>query len=104
MKVNYSLSRDYEKLFTLIHTNLIVCFVDYSTSSGRKLRDVAKIRYDKDREHISVGARGIGYIEAFAFNGRNLKEDFIFQCKVTNLEYIIPNTSVSSLNGSCDCV
>ena len=110
MKVNYSLSRDYEKLFSLIQTNLIICFVDYSTSSGIKLRDVAKIKYDKEREHISVGARGISYIEAFAFDGRNLKEDFIFQCEVTNLEYVIPNSPIPSvnvnggLNGSGDCV
>lgn len=90
----YNTSKDYDKLFELIQTQRIVCFVNYekkiSDTKTVKLTDICANRLGIEDEHISIGARGIEYIHAFPFNGLTLKEDFIKQCSEYSLEFIEP--------------
>jgi len=78
MKINYPLSKDYEKLYDICINNkaIIVCFIDCY-----KTRDICK-NLISENGRINIGARGISYI--YAIN----KDDFIEQCIDRNLGFI----------------
>jgi len=92
---NYETSKDYEKLFELIQSQRVVCFVDYKINDNTIIKDVcisSPINELDKYNSINIGARGISYITAFDFKEDiSVKEDFINQCKNTNLEFIIPD-------------
>lgn len=88
---NYKTSKDYKKLFELIKTEIIVCFVNsYKNPDGTYMKDVCISNRKYDPEFISISARGISYIDAFEFDGLSIEDDFIQQCERIELEYIIP--------------
>jgi len=89
LKHNYKTSRDYDRLYELAKTQRIVCFVDYRENS--EIRDVAQTQaIEMEYGSLSVSSRGITYVSGIDFDGKTAKEDFIIQCKASNLEYIIP--------------
>jgi hypothetical protein len=81
----YNLSTNYEKLYILASSQVIVCEVDYYFSKDDKIksRDICSTRKFSDGS-IEIGSRGICYILA-----KNL-EDFCLQCKSKNLKWILP--------------
>jgi len=82
----YKTSKNYDKLFDILKSCNVVCFV----KKKQQFR-VCEAKFSKNKKHISVGTVGIGYIEAFPFKEKNLKEDFIEQCKYWDLSYIVPD-------------
>jgi hypothetical protein len=89
----YAISKDYEKLFELIKTQRVVCFVNaYGKDEDEyQLQDVCQSQVYSYDDRADIGARGIGYINAFNYGSYSVKEDFIQQCTQSNLEYIVPN-------------
>lgn len=85
---NYETSKDYELLYELIKTQRVVCFVQ---CKDYKVKDIAQSSAIFREEHINIGARGIGYVSAFDFEDKTIKEDFIEQCNFYDLEFIEPN-------------
>lgn len=81
-----NLSQDYEKLFELMQTKRIVCFVDNSVGT----QDICATMPVIDHNYYRIGARGIEYIGAFNFKGLTAKEDFFKQCKDLNLKFLNP--------------
>lgn len=87
----YQFSRDYELLWELAQRSAVVCFIDYrfrwNDKSENPCRDVAStmcLREDGMMHHISIGVRGLSYIEADTF-GR-----FAQACEDKNLEFLLP--------------
>jgi hypothetical protein len=94
----YSTSKDYDKLFELIKTQRVVCFVTYKDDIGKdghKLQDICQSSVQPSDSMIDIGARGVSHITAMAIRGRTLKEDFIRQCVDRELEFIEPNTKLT---------
>jgi len=87
LKHPYETSRDYKRLFELSKSFRIVCFVDYGDRENPP-RDVAQTQAIEHTDIISIGSRGIDYIDAFDHKGESIEEDFIAQCKKSNLEFI----------------
>lgn len=90
----YKTSRDYNKLFELIKTQRVVCFVtykEYRDKNGYKLQDVCQSQVRNSESMVDIGVRGISYISAMDFEDRNIKDDFISQCEASELEYIEPD-------------
>ncbi|MES2287657.1 MAG: hypothetical protein V4547_18320 [Bacteroidota bacterium] len=93
-----NLSKDYEKLYaTLIELGDvpgcygIPCFVDHKYKISDKdyvLRDISCARYWPDEPRISVGVRGIGHIETYHKDTKDIKTQFIEQCKYYDLEWV----------------
>ena len=88
----YNLSNDYEMLIALLEKgHEIACFVDYVTlfANGERYlsRDIAKADCGQStlshKRIYQAGVRGIGYLYGFG------KDDFIAQCKESNLAFII---------------
>lgn len=92
----YNTSKDYEKLFELIKTQRIVCFVTYEQTIGGNsnnkitLTDVCASSIVYNADFINIGVRGVGYVSAMEFDNKTIKEDFIRQCEHYKLEYIEP--------------
>jgi DNA-binding protein len=90
----YITSKDYENLFELAQKQRIVCFVnvkDYKDEGGYILQDICQTQVHKTEERMEICARGIAYISAFDFREMTVKQDFIQQCEIQNLEYIEPD-------------
>ncbi len=92
---NYNTSKDYEKLFKLVHKQRVICIVTYTDKIGKdseiKLRDICASGVLSTEDSIRIGCRGTGYVEAFPFDGKTTKEDFLEQCKHYKLEFIDPD-------------
>jgi len=84
--LNYKTSNDFKLLFELVMKQRIVCFI--TKENGHII--IAANTASTDNEHISIGTQGIGYIDAFQFDDKTLKQDFIEQCEYYKLEFIIP--------------
>ncbi len=80
-----NLSQDYELLFELMQTQRVICLVD-----NNECTDICATRAVQDNGYFSIGARGIEYIGAFEFKDKSAKEDFIDQCKKSNIRFIEP--------------
>ena len=87
LKHPYQTSTDYKRLFELAKRFRIVCFVDYGDREN-PIRDVVQTQATEPTNMISVGSRGIGYIDAFDHALESIEEDFITQCEECNLEFI----------------
>lgn len=81
----YQLSRDYDLLFELMHKSSIICIVDCDFTKGDSCRDVAQTLCREGGGDYLISCRGTGYVWA------EDKEDFVRQCKISNLEFILPN-------------
>lgn len=77
----YQTSRDYARLFEIMKTQAVVCFINYS--SDFECRDVACTNYS-DGLH-QVNSRGVGYVYA------EVEDLFVSQCKKADLEFIEPS-------------
>jgi|GEM_PF-2273306 len=92
---NYNTSKDYEKLFKLVHRQRVVCIVTYTSTIGKdseiELKDVCASGVLSAEDSINIGSRGIDFINAFPFKGKTTKEDFLEQCKHYKLEFIDPD-------------
>lgn len=98
LNFNYNTSKDYEKLFELVKTQRVVCFVTYEETIGGNsnnkitLTDIcASSAFKSNSDVVNLGVRGTGYVTAMEFDGKTVKEDFIRQCEHYKLEYIEPN-------------
>lgn len=84
-------SKDYETLYQLIlDGNIVPAFVDYNfRGEGPVVRDVCKIQRRGDYE-ISIGVRGMCYVEIYPFNQPqgDEKELFIKDCQNLNLGWV----------------
>ena len=74
----YTTSRDYAKLWGLAQRQSVVCICDYRDGC----RDIAQTIYWE--AEVRVVARGICYICPLGY------DEFISQCKMVNLEWIVP--------------
>jgi hypothetical protein len=83
---SYQTSRDYCKLWELAQMASIICIVDRDLGKPNTCRDIARITHSLDwsPKVVQVGARGIGYVWAESI------EEFIAQCQVRRLEWLIP--------------
>jgi hypothetical protein len=86
-KYPYPISRDYEKLWELSQKGSIVCYADYRWGGGAVGRDVCQTEVFGSVTQIS--ARGICYVYAES------KEDFLSQCEVFNIEWLLPTATHS---------
>ena len=87
LKHPYQTSTDYKRLFELAKRFRIVCFVDYGDRENPP-RDIVQTQAIEPTDMISIGSRGIDYINAFEHTWESIEEDFIAQCKERNLEFI----------------
>jgi len=91
---HYRTSKDYERLYELVQTQRVICIVTYdskiSDNKTIELRDICASGVVSSVERIDIGCRGTGYINAFEFDGKTPKEEFIEQCEHYKLEYIDP--------------
>lgn len=94
MKIQYALSKDFDKLYDLIcEGNTVVGFVDYKFQlDGKVFRDVCKITRYKEN-NINIGARGMRYGSVDDFDlyldTHTERSVFISVCIYCNLEWII---------------
>lgn len=92
---NYNTSKDYERLFELVHKQRVICIVTYIDKIGKdseiEIRDVCASGVLSTEDNIRIGCRGTGFVEAFPFNKKTTKEDFLEQCEHYKLEYIDPD-------------
>lgn len=85
---NYETSQDYELLYELMQTQRIICLVEPIHYEG--CVDVADTSPEFNKDFISIGARGVSYLTAHNYNGENVKDKFIEQCKKLNLKFLPP--------------
>lgn len=92
---DYITSKDYEKLFQLVQKQRVICIATYTDNIGKDnsilLKDICASSVLTKEDRISIGCRGTGYIEAFPYDGKTTKEDFLKQCEDYKLEYIDPD-------------
>jgi hypothetical protein len=97
----YKVSKDYKKLFRLIKTQRIVCFVNTDRKGaadwdGYILQDVCQSQAIQSDSKADISSRGFGYITAFQFGDLSVEKDFIEQCMQASLEYIDPDSQGKS--------
>lgn len=94
LKFNYNASKDYNKLFELVQNQRVICIVTttnkLSNGDSIEIKNVCSNTALANKTSISIGTKGIGYIDAIEFEDKSLKEDFIEQCEFYKLEYIDP--------------
>lgn len=95
----YKTSKDYVKLFELVKTQRIACFVNYGKDEdgNYKRQDICQSQIVPSDKQISIGARGVEYITAFQIEDMTVKEDFIAQCIAANLEFIDPVIDIEKM-------
>jgi tetrahydromethanopterin S-methyltransferase subunit F len=95
LNFNYKTSKDYEKLFQLVQKQRVICIVTYVEKIGKYseiiLRDICASGTLSTKENIRIGSRDIGFVEAFSYEHKTIKEDFFEQCKHYKLEFIDPD-------------
>lgn len=84
---DYITSKDYEKLFQLVQKQRVICIVTYTNN----IKDICASSILTTEDRISISCRGTGYIEAFPYDGKTTKEDFLKQCEDYKLEFIDPD-------------
>lgn len=96
---SYHTSKDYEKLFELVQKQRVICIVTYIDKIDKtvEFRDICASSVLTTENSIRIGCRGTGFIEAFPFEGKTAKEDFLEQCNNYKLEFIDPNIINSNI-------
>lgn len=90
----YRVSRDYEALWRLAHSQSVVCVVDYNfrpTDTRPPCRDVCQTITWKNGDGVACAARGMTYVES------DQRSEFISQCKKANLEFLVPAGRIAEL-------
>lgn len=94
----YATSKDYQRLWELVKSFRIVCFVNAGEKreDGYQLRDVCQSSVRYREGDVGIGSRGMAYISAFS------KEEFLEQCAESDLEYIDVGQEVPEAKNSKD--
>lgn len=83
----YYLSKDYKKLFDLIHDGYRVpAWVLYSDEYSKPIYDLVEVKLIHNSERHSIGSRGVGY-ESFDSTFEAFKKN----CESLELRYIVPD-------------
>jgi len=88
--MNYTTSKDYEKLWSLVQEGKeIVCFVnyryyDYKDDKGKIERDICLAKFKNNITFLFSR-------EAIYYSTENTKE-FLYECRSLNLEFLPPTT------------